>query len=375
MDPGSDGGRALRVVFAGGGTGGHLYPAIAIAEALRAKHVGVEILFIGTANGLESRVVPAHGYPFEAIPVTGFRRQFSTENLLFAGRLAAAFIRSRGILKRFRPDAVVGTGGYVCGPPLLAASLLGVRTLVQEQNSYPGVTTRLLAHRVDEVHIAFEQSRKFLPRARLIRLSGNPVRRQIGTVGRADGAAALGLDPAEKTVLVFGGSQGAASLNAALQESLDGLLGAGLQVVWLTGRSAYEEIRTRWGEGRDRLRIYPYLERMEQGYAAADLALCRAGATTIAELTCAGVPSILVPYPHAAADHQTENAKSVAEAGAALLIPDGEIRRRLFLEVTGLMNDPERLAGMAARARARGFPHAAETLADAIVQLTGGHHG
>jgi UDP-N-acetylglucosamine--N-acetylmuramyl-(pentapeptide) pyrophosphoryl-undecaprenol N-acetylglucosamine transferase len=146
-------------------------------------------------------------------------------------------------------------------------------------------------------------------------------------------------------------------------------------VVWLTGRSAYEEIRARWGEGRDRLRIYPYLERMEQGYAAADLALCRAGATTIAELTCAGVPSILVPYPHAAADHQTENAKSVAEAGAALLIPDGEIRRRLFLEVTGLMNDPERLAGMAARARARGFPHAAETLADAIVQLTGGHHG
>lgn len=371
----ADGGRVVRVVFAGGGTGGHLYPAIAIADALRAKRPDAEILFIGTNHGMEARIVPAHGYRFEAIPVSGFRRRLSPDSLLFFGRLAAALVRSRRILRMFQPDAVVGTGGYVCGPPLLVASLMGVRTLIQEQNSYPGVTTRLLAGRVDEIHLTFEQSRKFLRRTDSVFLSGNPVRRQIGTLSRADGARALGLDPGRKTLLVFGGSQGAVSLNAAMQGALAGLLASGLQVVWLTGRGAFEGITAGLSGRGEQVRIYPYLEQMEQGYAVADLALCRAGATTIAELTCAGIPSILVPYPHAAADHQTENAKSVAEGGGALMVPDSEIRHRLLGEVTGLLENAERLGAMAARARALGFPGAAHTLAEAVLQLTDKRNG
>lgn len=363
------------MVFAGGGTGGHLYPALAIAEAVREREPGVEMLFIGTLRSLESRIVPAQGYRFEAIPVTGFRRQLSAGNLLFPVRLARSIARARALLKDFRPDVVVGTGGYVCGPPLLAASLMGIRTLIQEQNSYPGVTTRLLARRVDEVHITFEQSRRFLRGAQAVRLSGNPVRRQIGSVSRADGAASLGLDPRRKTLLVFGGSQGAASLNAAVREALDGLLEMGLQVIWLTGKDAFEATAAASGSGRKDLRLLPYLERMELGYAASDLAVCRAGATTIAELMCAGVPSILVPYPHAAADHQTENAKSVLESGAAVMILDGDIRRHLLPEVASLVADPARLATMAARARARSFPGAAATIAQAILQLAGRGHG
>jgi UDP-N-acetylglucosamine--N-acetylmuramyl-(pentapeptide) pyrophosphoryl-undecaprenol N-acetylglucosamine transferase len=366
-------GEPLRLVFAGGGTGGHLYPAIAIADEVSRRQPEAEITFIGTENSLESRVVPGRGYRFEPISVSGFKRAFSPKNLWFFGKLAVSLVQSFRLLGVLKPNVVVGTGGYVCGPPLYVASLLGIPTLIQEQNSYPGVTTRLLAGRVREVHLTFERTKRFLRRTGNVFVTGNPTRAVIGGVDRPSAAAALGLEAARATLLVFGGSQGAASINNIVLGILRDPDLREVQMVWLTGAGEYERVLSAVHEGGEvdqrRVRIFPYYERMELMYAVADLALCRAGATTIAELTRAGVPSVLVPYPHAAADHQTENAKSLAASGAAVLVPDQEAPRRLPAVIRELVHDPSRLQIMAGRARAQGSPRATELLADAVLRL------
>lgn len=369
----------LRLVFAGGGTGGHLYPAIAIAEAIRTRRPDAEITFIGTSAGLEAQVVPQHGYRFVPISVAGFRRTLSWSTLLFFGKVFLAMIQSLRLLHRIRPHVVVGTGGYVCGPPLYAASLLGIPTLLQEQNSVPGVTTRVLAGRVSEVHVSFERTRHLLPRAAHVHLSGNPTRAGIGTHDRASAARELGVDPARQTVLVFGGSQGATSINAAILASLSDLIGLSIQLLWLTGPADYhrisETVRQKGITNDASVLVFPFVDGMDRLYAVADLAVCRAGATTIAELVRAGVPSILIPYPHAAADHQTKNARAMAEAGAAILISDADASRRMFPVVRQLIHNPAELRTMAERARGLGSPNAAAVLADAVLRLAGHHDG
>jgi UDP-N-acetylglucosamine--N-acetylmuramyl-(pentapeptide) pyrophosphoryl-undecaprenol N-acetylglucosamine transferase len=258
----------------------------------------------------------------------------------------------------------------------MAASLLGIPTLIQEQNSYPGVTTRLLATRVNEVHITFESTRRFLRRSDNIYLTGNPVRALVGTVARADGAASLGLDPARTTVLVVGGSQGAVSINTAMLVLVPPLLGQGVQVVWLTGEREFARVQKQLGTtaAPGGLLLRPFLADMEHAFAAADLVVCRSGASTLAELMCAGLPSILVPYPHAAADHQTENARAMVERGAALVCPDGDIGTRLGTMIHKLLGDAAQRAAMGAAARAMGKPDAARTLANAALTLARSRH-
>lgn len=358
-------------MFAGGGTGGHLFPALAIADAVRRAAPDTEIRFIGARKRIEARVVPAQGYAFSAIWIAGFRRRFALETLLFPVKLAVALVQSFILLLRFKPAALVGTGGYVCGPPVFAATVLGIPTLLQEQNSYPGVTTRLLARRVREVHIAFEATRGYLRRSEGVHLSGNPIRASVGTVERSEGAKRLGLHSSRKTVLVVGGSQGAASINEAMLASRDLLGRPDLQVLWLTGQAELERVKMRIAElgTGDGVHLYGFLDEMPSAYAAADLAVCRAGASTLAEILCAGLPSILVPYPHAAADHQTMNARTVADAGAAVLIPDGEAKERLGTEIREILAHPERRAAMAVAARSLALPNAARTVAEAVLTL------
>jgi UDP-N-acetylglucosamine--N-acetylmuramyl-(pentapeptide) pyrophosphoryl-undecaprenol N-acetylglucosamine transferase len=362
-------------VFAGGGTGGHLYPALSIAEAVRRRRPDAEILFIGTQGKIEARVVPAHGFAFRSIKITGFARTLSPDMLAFPGRVFAAVLRSRRILRDFAPDVVVGTGGYVCGPPLAAAILAGIPTLIQEQNGYPGVTTRLLSARASEVHLTFESSRRHLRRADNVFVTGNPTRASIGSVARAEGAAAFGLDPARATVLVVGGSQGATALNRILQRSVGTLTAGGTQVLWGCGTRDAEACQAavdRLPEAeRQRVKVLPYIERMDHAYAAADLAVSRSGASTLAELTRAGVPSVLVPYPFAAADHQTANAKVIAESGAGVLIPEDRAEEELLPAVLAILGDPGRRAAMRTRARALGRPDAADALAEAVLRLAG----
>jgi UDP-N-acetylglucosamine--N-acetylmuramyl-(pentapeptide) pyrophosphoryl-undecaprenol N-acetylglucosamine transferase len=360
-----------RVVFAGGGTGGHLYPALAIAEALLRTAPELEITFIGTRGRIEARVVPAHGFAFIPIWVSGFARKVSPAALLFPVKVLVSVVQSLVILLRLRPAVVVGTGGYVCGPPVFAATLLGIPALLQEQNSYPGITTRLLAGRVRQVHIAFEVTRRFLRRKDGVMLSGNPIRATVGTVERTDGMQRLRLNPARTTVLVVGGSQGAASINDALLASPDLLERPDVQFVWLAGAGEEDRVRHRleqMGAG-DGVHLYGFLEDMPWAYAAADVVVCRSGASTLAEILCAGLPSVLIPYPHAAADHQTLNARAMADAGAAVVIPDADVRGRLGTELREILAHPERRAAMSVAARSLARPNAARTLADAVMNL------
>lgn len=366
----------MTLVFAGGGTGGHLYPALAIAEAVRRLSPDAVIAFIGTRDRIEGRLVPRHGYAFHPIRISGFRRSLSPSNLLFPIRLAVALWQSGRILRRLRPDVVVGTGGYVCGPPLYMAVRMGIPAVIQEQNSYPGVTTRLLASRVNEVHITFESTRRYLRSGAKVMLSGNPARETIGTVSKEEGARAFGLDPARQTLLVTGGSQGAATINNAMIGALESLLADGVQVLWSTGEQEYGRVKQAVGSritANPRLAVVlPYISEMDHAYAAADLAVSRAGATTLAELTKAGIPAILVPYPLAAADHQRLNAETLVQAGAAELISDREIGPRLLPAVRELFAGPGRLQTMAGRARELGRPDAAERIARSIMDLASG---
>jgi UDP-N-acetylglucosamine--N-acetylmuramyl-(pentapeptide) pyrophosphoryl-undecaprenol N-acetylglucosamine transferase len=366
----------LRLLFAGGGTGGHLYPALAIAEELRRQQPLAEIAFVGSRRNLEARLVPAHGFPFFPISVAGFRRQLSLEMLTSVLKVVVAMVQSFLVIRKIRPHTVVGTGGYVCGPPLAVAAVLGIPTLIQEQNSYPGLTTRLLASRATEVHLSFERSRRFLSARAHLQVSGNPTRAAIGRVGRAEGAEALQVDPTGFTLLVFGGSQGARSINDAVLSSLGKL--KNMQMVWVTGTEDFGRIQNALRAGtveHGPLSLRPYIEQMENAYAVADLVVCRAGATTIAEIARAGLPSLLVPYPFATADHQMENAKAMEESGAAVVLRDTELPDRLVPVLTALARDRERLRDMASHAARLGAPHATEVLAEAVMRLAGERRG
>jgi UDP-N-acetylglucosamine--N-acetylmuramyl-(pentapeptide) pyrophosphoryl-undecaprenol N-acetylglucosamine transferase len=367
------------IVFAGGGTGGHLFPAIAIADEIKKRNPEAAITFVGTKGKIEARLVPDRGYRFASIWISGLKRKLAAENILFPLKIIVALVQSFFLMKRLKPQAVVGTGGYVAGPVVFVASLLGIPTLIQEQNSYPGVTTRLLARRVDEVHITFESSVRYLGTVRRLETSGNPTRAVIGSVNRIEGAKYFGLDPAKRTLLVFGGSLGASSINNAVLNVIPEITGDDFQLIWQTGESDFERVASFVAGMRERdragIKIFAFIEQMQYAYGACDLAICRAGATTVAELTRAGVPSVLVPYPYAAADHQTENAKAMVEGGASLLLPDMELSNCLSGTIRQLLGDPERLAKMSDRARMLGKPNAAAVLAEAVMKLAKMRYG
>jgi len=369
----------LSILFAGGGTGGHLYPAIAVAAELSRLRPGVEITFAGTKRRIEARVVPALGYRFAPIWISGFRRKLSIGTVLFPVKVVVALVQSFFLIRKYRPAIVVGTGGYVSGPVVFVAGLLGIPTLIHEQNSYPGVTTRLLASRVDEVHLTFEGSARYLRRKDNVRFTGNPTRGEIGNISSTEGRKYFGLNEKRRTLLVFGGSQGAHSLNVALPGCIKGLVERGAQIIWQTGEEDYESARS-WAasEGYDEaggsVQVHKFIEHMQYAYGACDLAVCRAGATTIAELTKGGVPSVLVPYPQAAADHQTENARTMAGSGAAVLVRDHELGERLSETMTELLFNEEKLKQMSGKAKLLSRPEAATNLARAILALAGKTH-
>ena len=364
------------LVFAGGGTGGHLYPALAIADEVRKQAAGARVIFVGTKDKIEARVVPERGYTFVPIWIAGFRRRVRWDSLAFPIKVLVALYQSMMILKRERPDVVVGTGGYVCAPVGLAAALLGVPLVVQEQNSVPGMTIRMLAKKAQEVHLTFASSKRYLRRTDNVVLSGNPTRAEIGQPSRAEGAAYFGFDAGRKTLFIFGGSLGASSLNRAVIGMIGDLMTLGVQVLWQTGKQDYDLVRRTLQEHHPGMpaKAFPYIDRMEYGYAACDLALCRAGASTIAELTISGTPAVLVPYPHAAADHQTENANTMVEAGAAVLCRDADLQPRLAGLLRELVADPDRLLRMAHSARSLGRPDAAASIARAVITIVRRRH-
>jgi UDP-N-acetylglucosamine--N-acetylmuramyl-(pentapeptide) pyrophosphoryl-undecaprenol N-acetylglucosamine transferase len=354
--------------MAGGGTGGHVYPAIAIADALKALEPMAAIEFAGTQERLEWTAVPKAGYAIHPITVSGFQRQLSARNLTFPFKLLKGFKQSWDLVGDFDADVVVGTGGYVSGPVLLAASLRGRPIVVQEQNAYPGVTNRLLARRAAQIHIAFPEAKEWFPAARC-QMSGNPTRDDLRDVDRDAARSFFDVPDDARMLLVFGGSLGSLALNTAMEAHLDALL-ADEQVIvlWQTGARYFEALQARV-PSHPRLRLQQYIDRMDYAYAAADLALCRAGAITCSELMVTGTPAILVPSPNVAEDHQTKNAKSMTTHGAGLLLPEVDLDATLVETVQDLLADDARRTQMGEAARDIARPDAARDIARAVLDL------
>lgn len=360
-----------RILIAGGGTGGHVYPALATIEALKRKG-DFRFLYVGGKNGIETRIVPRYGVPLETILISGFARSFNLKNLLFPAKLLIGLYQSRKIVKRFAPHAAVGTGGYVSGPALYAAAKMGVPVLIQEQDVYPGVTTRLLAKYARRICLSFEAARRYFSQyADKLVVTGNPVRETLGGVTRQAGREKMGLEPDKITLLIFGGSQGARSINNAMSGILPELLKKyPMQAIWQAGESQFQTVVKGFQSADERVRILPYIQEMEAAYAAADVVVCRAGAITLAELAAVARPAVLVPYPFAAGNHQEHNSRMVAEAGAALMVTEKTgWEKELQQALETLLSDESLRQRQSAAWKTLARPRAAEQIGEEILKL------
>lgn len=365
------------VVVTGGGTGGHVMPALAVARAVLERWPGARVVYVGTRDGLEASLVPAAGIEFSTVPAGRIVGRRPREMALGLGRALAGVRQARRLLRTVRPDVVVGTGGFVAGPVVLAALTLRIPCLLQEQNARPGFTNRVLAPWVARVAVPFDTAREGFGRRARVVVTGNPVRPEVLSARREDALAAFGLDPDRRTVLVVGGSLGARTINQATQGMAPGLLKRGdAQLLWSTGARFYDEVvaglRQRGVGGAPGLKVFAYIERMDLALAAADLAVARPSGMTLAELCARGVPAVLVPSPNVAADHQTPNAAVLVDAGAAVAIPDRECTADKLGEVVGsLLDRPGTLSRMAEAGRRLGRPDATDRLVDLVAELAG----
>ncbi|MDR1273837.1 MAG: undecaprenyldiphospho-muramoylpentapeptide beta-N-acetylglucosaminyltransferase [Odoribacteraceae bacterium] len=361
-----------KIIISGGGTGGHVFPALAIADALKRSGEEVEILFVGARGKMEMEKVPAAGYRVEGLPVRGFQRRLTWKNVLVLASLYKSLRAARRIVRDFRPDVVVGVGGYASGPVGRVAARRGIPLVLQEQNSHAGVTNRLLARRATAVCVAYEGMERFFGAGKVI-FTGNPARAGLlqARDAREEGIAFHGLDPARKTVLVTGGSLGAGSVNRAMVAALGALAALeGAQVLWQCGGFYHAALeRQLAGLLPANVVLLAFLERMDLAYACADLVVARAGAGTISELCLLGKAAVLVPSPNVAEDHQTRNARALVDKGAAVMIEDGEIEARLGETLRDLLDDDARRLALAGNARALGVADADERIARIILSI------
>ncbi len=367
-------GAAPRIIISGGGTGGHIFPAVAIANALKKINPAIEILFVGANGRMEMEKVPAAGYKIIGLDIQGIQRKAVWKNVMFPIKLITSISKAASIIKNFKPDAAVGVGGYASGPLLYAASLKGVPTLIQEQNSYAGVTNKWLSKKAKKICVAFDGMDKFFPAEKIIK-TGNPVRRQsVDTAGKKQEAlAAFKLSANKKTILVTGGSLGARTLNHSLLADLDKLIAADVQLIWQTGKFYYKGIIEKLGENyHPNICILEFLNRMDLAYAAADVIISRAGAGTIAELCIVSKPVILVPSPNVAEDHQTKNAMALVQTDAALFVADRDAEAKLIPQALQLLQDNARQQTLGNNIGKLALPNADEVIAQHVLSLING---
>ena len=376
-----------RFIISGGGTGGHVYPAIAIAQTIQNREPATEILFIGAWGKLEMEKVPAAGFTIEGLPVAGFIRRTSWKNLTFPFKLLRSLQLARKIIKQFNPDVVIGVGGYASGPTLKVATSLGKPALIQEQNSIPGVTNRLLGARVNRICVAYPGMERYFPAEKLV-LTGNPVRADLVSLTEhlLEAYACFGLDPTKKTLLVLGGSGGAKTINNSILGLLDQGLPEDVQLLWQTGKHYYEEVQRRLSDTRKTPKspegdllpplqgegwggVVPFIDRMDLAYSCADLVISRAGAIAISELCVVGKPAILIPSPNVAEDHQTKNAQALVEQEAALMVSDREAPDILPGMVVEMMKNKTRRQHLGQHIRKLAIPDAAGRIADEVFKL------
>jgi len=363
--------KKLKVIVSGGGTGGHIFPAIAIAKSLEKKVEDIELLFVGAKDRMEMQKVPDSGYKIEGLWISGFQRSFSSRNLLFPFKLISSLIKSKKIIRKFQPDLVIGTGGFASGPLLYAASRKGIPSVIQEQNSYPGVTNKLLAKSVQKICVAYDNMDRFFPKEKLI-FTGNPIRKEILDFSdkREKGKNFFGLHNGRITVLVVGGSLGAKTINESVNNNLEAFKKNKLNLIWQTGVSyenqAEESVKSINESG---IKSYKFIKEMDLAYAAADIIVSRAGAIAISELCYIGKPVILVPSPNVAEDHQTQNAQSLVNKNSALMVKDVESRRKLVEEIKSLSENKGLQEELSRNIKKLAVKDAAERIADLSLEL------
>lgn len=360
----------MKVIISGGGTGGHIYPAIAIADALKRRDPLIEILFVGAKGRMEMEKVPQAGYPIEGLWISGLQRRLTWQNLMFPFKVIHSLLRCRSIVKKFKPDVVVGVGGYASGPLVRAAAGMGVVSVLQEQNSFPGVTNKLLAQKAKKIFVAYPGMEKFFPAQKLV-MTGNPMRSHLGKmISKEEAANVFGLDPSKKTILAFGGSLGARTINETIRNAHDLISGRDdIQVLWQIGKLYAETFLESPAARLGNVKAHVFIDRMDLAYALADVVIARAGAITISELCLVGKPAILVPSPYVAEDHQTHNARSLEKLGAALLITDKDAPQKAFPEALRLLGQPGELKSLSENILKLARPNAADEIAHHIIQL------
>lgn len=332
--------KQLKVIISGGGTGGHVFPAIAIANALKLKVNNIDILFVGAEGRMEMEKVPAAGYKIEGLWISGFQRKLTWSNLFFPLKLISSLWKAKKIIKKFNPDVVVGVGGYASGPLLQVSVNRNIPTLIQEQNSYPGITNKILAKKVNKICVAYQGMEKFFPKEKII-LTGNPVRQDILALeGKRDRALEFfELSGNKNVLLVIGGSLGARTINETLMDSLEDFSKNNIQVIWQTGKAFYLKAKEAAEKHTDNVRVYDFINKMDYAYAVADLVISRAGASSVSELCLVKKPVILIPSPNVAEDHQTKNAMALVTHNAAIIVKDSECKEKLKNITLDLMNN------------------------------------
>ena len=359
----------MKYIFAGGGTGGHIFPAIAIADEIIKTDNNAEILFIGAKGRIEEKIVPSNNYRLETIELSGFNRSNALKNLKLPLKLIRSFRKCLRILKDFRPDVVIGTGGFVCGPVIYAAGLLKIPTLIQEGNSYAGKTIKFLSERSNKVVINFKETEKYLKRKDNIIVISHPIRSSLKKADRNKAVEFFDLSFSNKTIFVFGGSQGARGINSAIEKIALKLAGADINIIWQTGKTEYAGLSSRFRDQEKKIRILEFIENIDIAYSAADLVICRAGITSIMELASMQKACILIPLPSSAENHQEMNARSLEEKNAAVMIKENETDGKLYKEIMNIIYDDKRSAELSESIKQFADPDSANKIAEEAIKL------
>lgn len=363
----------MRVIISGGGTGGHIFPAIAIANKIMARWPNASIRFIGAQGRMEMQRVPDAGYEIDGLWISGLQRKLTLKNITWPIKVVASLLKARKIIQEFEPDVVIGVGGYASGPALKAANMLGIPTLIQEQNSYPGITNKLLAKSADRICVAYEEMQRWFDPSKTV-YTGNPVRADLIDMATSAAVAreCFGLDPQKPTVLLTGGSLGAKTLNTAMHNAYEQIAARpDVNIIWQVGKLYWEEYQQSPVADLLHVQVLPFIKDMSMAYAAADVLACRAGALTISELAVAAKPAILIPSPNVAEDHQTKNAMALVDKQAAILVKDNQAAQDLVQTIYHLVDDTDRQQQLIQAVKRFARPHATDHIVDEVATIAG----
>ena len=359
--------QSVNILLSGGGTGGHIYPAVAIANELKLRNPQSKFLFVGALGRMEMEKIPQLGYDIKGLNITGIRRSLSWQNLTFPFKLVQSLIKANKIIKNFKPNVVIGTGGFASGPTLYMANKKNIPSLIQEQNSYPGITNKLLAKKVKKICVAYDGLERFFPKDKLIK-TGNPVRQDLLDISLKRGEALkhYHLDKNKKTIVVLGGSLGARAINQAMEHNIKTILKNNVQIIWQSGKLYYDDYK-QYSE-MDDLQVHEFINRMDLLYAAADIIVSRAGAGSISELCLVGKPVIFIPSPNVAEDHQTKNAESVSDKQAAILLKESDIKQFSEL-IKNLIDDEAKQLSLGRNIKKLALPNATKQIVDEVEKI------